>query len=95
MYALMKVGVDLCAPKKFGRTYMPSFFFRDLCALLLETNGKETLTCGIEQEKRPNYPYEWKGHSYPYPLLVTGAPPGPQSPATSPSGGQATRGARG
>ena len=40
MYALMKVGVDKCASRKFGRMCMPSlFFFRDLCTLLDETGG--------------------------------------------------------
>ena len=42
LYTLMKVGADLCAPKKFGCTYVPSHFFAFyLYALLdgIEGNG--------------------------------------------------------
>jgi len=53
VYALMKVSVNLYAPKKFGHTYMPSrFFSRDLCALLDETG----VMVGNGSAKRPLCP---------------------------------------
>jgi len=67
----MKVGADLYAPKKFGRTCMPSYFFScDACALLLEVNGKEDLTDGTEQEKRRYCPCEWE-----WPFILARVPP--------------------
>ena len=58
VYALMKVGADFYASKKFDRTYMPSHFFSyDLCALLdgIEANS------GWWRWKKTSLPFCWGG----------------------------------